>query len=221
MKLLYKIKRVISQIFSKSKKEAKYKLHKWKKQLVILDKVVYLLVVILLGILRPDILMIGVYFMLYPYILLTARKTAFYHLCVSSLIALIWVFIAKNQYGYNKEMLIIFGLNSFPLFAWASGLFGVYLIYSYWEHKFKFVSPIKKIMLFVAFYWPILISVETIAYHIFNIKNLSTAVYTGLPICDCIHAPGWMQISYFSLGPIYFGICELIGLKNPYHKTKV
>ena len=128
--------------------------------------------------------------------------------------------IANNQYGYNRNVMTIFGLSSFPLFAWACGLFAAYLIYSHWEHKFKFVNFIKKTLLFIAFYWPLLISIETIAYHVFNIKNLSAAAYAGLPICDCIHAPLWMQISYLALGPLYFIICELIGLENPHHVKK-
>jgi hypothetical protein len=217
MNSLNKLKGRLSHIFSKPEKEIEYKFHKWKKKLLFADNAIYVLVVILLGVFRPDALMIGVYFLLWTYLFLTSRKSAFNHLFVSSIIALIWVLIANNQYGYNKEMLVVFGLNSFPLFAWASGLFAAYLIYSHWEHKFKFSSPIQKMMLFIAFYWPILISVETIAYHIFNIKNLSTAIYAGLPICDCIHAPIWMQISYLALGPLYFGICELIGLENPHH----
>jgi hypothetical protein len=220
MSPISKIKDWLLKKFSKSEKEFEYEFHKWKKQLIIADKAIYVLIVILLGVFRPDTLMIAVYFLLYPYLLLTARKSAFYHLFIASIISLVWMLIANNQYGYNRNMLIVFGLNSFPLFAWASGLFAAYLIYSHWEHKFKFASPIKKMLLFIAFYWPILISVETIAYHIFNIKNLSTAVYAGLPICDCIHAPIWMQVSYLALGPLYFGICELIGLENPHHIKK-
>jgi hypothetical protein len=220
MYLVNKVKEGLSRIFSKPEKEVKYEFHKWKKQLIIADKALYVLVLLLLGIFHRDALMIGVYFMLYPYLFLTARKTAFYHLYVSSFIALIWMLIANNQYGYNRKMLTFFGLNSYPLFAWAAGLFAAYLIYSHWEHKLHYASFVKKMLLFVAIYWVILISVETIAYHIFNIKNLSTAVYAGLPLCDCIHAPKWMQLSYFALGPIYFAVCEFLGLENPHHIKK-
>lgn len=211
------IEKEVSEKFLESEKEIKYEFHKWKKQLIIADKIIYVFVVLLLGVLRPDALMIGVYFMLYPYLFLTARKSAFYHLFISSIIALIWMIIVKNQYGYSREMMAIFGLNSFPLFAWASGLFATYLIYSHWEHILRKQGWLKKMLLFVAFYWPILISVETIAYHVFNIKNLATTAYVGLPICDCIHAPRWVQISYLALGPLYFAVCELIGLENPHH----
>lgn len=211
-----RVKDSISKFFSKPEKDRVYKFHKWRKQLIFIDLVIYLIVIILFGIIRPDILMISVYFMLWAYLFLTARQTAFYHLFVSSIIAIIWTLIANNQYGYNQKMLIIFGLNAFPLFSWALGLFTAYLIYSHLELNLKYPSWIKKMILFVAFYWPILILIETIVYHIFNIKNLSTSMYTGLPICDCIHAPVWMQIGYLALGPIYFLICELVGLDNPH-----
>jgi len=192
----------------------------WKKQLIIADKALFALVVILLGIFRPDALLIGVYFMLYPYLFLTARKVVFYHLYVASVIALIWLLITNNQYGYNREMLLFFGLNTFPLFAWATGLFAVYLIYSHWEHNIERAGFVKKIALFIAIYWPLLIAVETIAYHLLAIKNLTTAQYAGLPICNCLHAPVWMQVSYLFLGPIYFVICELLGLENPHYIKK-
>lgn len=221
MSLLNKIKNRVSLIFSQSEKEVGYEFHKWKKQLVFADKTISVFIIILLGVVRPDVLVIGVYILLYPYLFLTARKNAFYHLYLSSLIALIWMIVTNSQYGYNQEMLTIFGLNTFPLFAWASGLFAVYLIYSHWEHKLKYASFIKKMILFVAIYWTILILVETIAYHIFDIKNISAAIYAGLPICDCIHAQKWMQISYLAIGPIYFGICKLIGLENPHHIKKI
>lgn len=203
-----------SETFSKSRGQFKQGFHKWRMQLVIAYKILYVIVAILFGIFRPDALIIIIYFMLYPYLFLTRRKEAFSHLFVSSLVALIWVIISRDQYGYNYKTLTIFGLNTFPLFAWASGLFIIYLIYSHLELKFKNINLLKKIILFVAFYWPMLIFFETIAYHVFNIHNLPTSMYVGLPICNCMHAPVWMQISYFALGPLYLLICELLGLKN-------
>lgn len=210
----------IKKRLKKLDKKAVYEFHKYKKQLVIADKLLYVFVVILLGLLRPDLLMIGVYLMLFPYLLLTARKGAFTHLFIASGVALIWMLIANKEYGYNTTMLKIFGINSYPLFAWAAGLFAAYLIYSHWEHILKKDTLVKKLLLFSAFYIPVLIGVETIAYHLFSIKNLAAASYAGLPLCDCIHAPRWMQISYILLGPIFFGICEFIGLENPHHIRK-
>lgn len=222
MNLLNKKKSDVSLSFSKQKKGSEFEFHKWKKQLIIADELISVIVIILLGFLRPDALVIGVYLLLWPYLILTARKSAFYHLLVSSIISIIWMSIANSQYGYKIKIVTVFGMSSFPLFSWALSLFATYMIYSHWEHKFKFSNPVKRMLFFIAFYWPILIGVETIAYHIFDIKNLTTAIYTGLPICNCIHAPLWMQISYLTLGPLYFIICELIGLENPHHikKTK-
>lgn len=201
------------------KKEVKYEFHKWKRQLVVADIVVSFIVValILFGVFRLDFLMVWVYLLIYPYLFLTARKNAFYHLYVSSLMALVWVFIANSNYEYNKVALKIFGLNAYPLFAWACGFFAVYMIYSQWEHKIKSVSFLKRFLLFTGLYLVFLIFVETFAYHVFGIMDIATVSYSGLPICDCIHAPVWMQIAYLSMGPIYFGICELIGLENPHH----
>lgn len=153
-------------------------------------------------------LLIIVYILLLFYLFLF-RKVLLKYLLVSSIVSLVWILIANNQYGYNKDVLFIFGLNTFPLFAWALGLFAVYLIYLYVLKKFEFVG-IKKGLLFVAFYWPLLILGETIGYHVFNFKNLSAAVYAGLPICNCLHAPLWMQVAYFGLGPLYFVICEFV-----------
>jgi hypothetical protein len=217
-----KIKKRVSGVFSKPKKEVKYEFHKWKKQLVVADIAVSFIVValIFLGVFRLDFLMVWVYLLIYPYLFLTARKNAFYHLYVSSLMALLWVFIANSNYEYNKVALKIFGLNAYSLFAWASGFFAIYMLYSHWEHKVKFVSFIKRLALFTAFYWVLLISVETIAYHVFGLMDMAVVMYSGLPICNCMHGPLWMKVSYFVMGPIYFIICELLGLENPRHVIK-
>jgi hypothetical protein len=222
MDLFSKITKRVSRGFSRPEKKVKYEFHKWKKQLIIADEIISVSVIILIfiGVFSRAYLMIGVYLLLYPYLFLTARKNAFYHLYVSSVIALIWVFIANSHYVYNQFSLNFFGLNAYPLFAWASGLFAVYIIYSHWEHKIKSRSFIKKLGLFIVIYWVLLIVVETLAYHVFNIVDVANISYLGLPICDCIHAPRWMQLVYFLMGPVYFIICELLGLENPHYMTK-
>lgn len=176
------------------------------KQLTTKDILFLVIALLLLMFFQSSILLIAIYLSIYPYLLLTGRKNSIKYLLISSGVALIWVLIAKNQYGYNREMLTLFKLNLFPLFAWASGLFGTFLIFS---------SFSKKIRYFAIFYWFVLILAETVAYHFFNIKNLATAQYEGLPICDCMHAPLWMQMSYFSMGLIYFGVCKLIQQFSP------
>lgn len=197
--------------------EIRYEFHKWKKQLVIADIIISIVIFALLAIFRPDLLLLVSFFLIFIYLFLTARKNATYHLLVSSIIAFLWVIIARDYYGYNKDMIVLFGINLFPLFAWASGLFMIYIIYSHWEHILKYGGFFKKILLFSAFYIPLLLIGETIAYHLFGIHNIATGMYVGLPLCNCIHAPIWMQISYILMGPIYFIICDFIGLENPHH----
>ena len=200
------------------KKEIKYEFHKWKKQLLISDKVITLLVILFLGLLSPDYVVIAAYFIIIPYLILTRRKVLFYHLMVSSAVALIWMLIAKNEYSYNQDFLIIWGIDLFPLFSWATGLFAIYVIYSHYEHILNEQSFIHKLLLFIAFYFPFIIGAETIAYHFFNIYNIAAVAYPGLPICDCIHAPRWMQAAYFAMGPIFFAVCHILKLENPHFK---
>lgn len=197
-------------------KKIEYEFHKWRKPILTIDIIISILVIILLGFMRPDYLVIAVFFLAIPYLIFSKRKIALYHFLVSIIIAFIWMIIAKNQYGYNHKFLIILGINTFPLFAWALGLFSIYMIYSYLEHLLKEKGFIKKIILLCIIYFPLLLIIETIAYYLFNIHNLATSQFQGLPICNCIHAPSWMQISYFALGPIFFTICYLLKLENPH-----
>ena len=47
-------------------------------------------------------------------------------------------------------------------------------------------------------------------YYLFNIHNIATSQFPGLPICNCIHAPTWMKIVYFSMGPVYYSGTMLV-----------
>ena len=105
------------------KQEIKYEFHKWKKQLLIADKIIIILIVLFLGLVSPDYVVIAAFFLIIPYLILTQRRSLFYHLVVAFLVALIWMLIAKNEYGYNQDFLTLAGINLFPLFAWATGLF--------------------------------------------------------------------------------------------------
>jgi len=197
------------------KKENKHAFHKWKKQVLIADKIITVIVFLLFALFRPDYLLIIAYILLIPYFLITERTFMFKHMLVSSAIAFLWMMVGKNQYAYNQEFLLIFGINTFSLFAWALGLLLAYMIYSHYEHVLKKEGFLPKLLLFVAFYWPLLIAVETIAYHVFNIHNVATAAYQGLPLCNCMHAPAWMKAVYFMMGPLYFSICYALKLENP------
>jgi len=161
---------------------------------------------------------IAAYFLVIPYLVLTQRKMLLYHFIVASIMAFTWMLVAKNEYGYNSNFLMIAGINLFPLFAWATGLFGAYIIYSHFEHILSGQGIIRKFLSFSVFYWLMLIVVETIAYHFFEIQNFTTIACQGLPIFGCIHAPCWMQIAYFAMGPIFFVICSVLKLENPHSK---
>ncbi len=216
---MYNIKS-LNSVEKKAVHEIKYEFHKWKKQIVIADIVISIFIILLLGIFRPDYVVMAAYFFTIPYLLLTQRKILSYHLLVASSVAFIWMLIAKNEYRYSRDFAAIAGISMFPLFAWATGLFAIYLIYSHYEHILKKEGFIRKLLLFLAFYWLFLIVSETVVYHTFNIHNLATAEYKGLPICGCIHAPLWMQVSYFLLGPIFFTVCYILRLENPHFRIK-
>lgn len=189
----------------------------FSRSVMIADKLICAGVLLSLGFsgLRADITMVAVYVLLYPYLYLTGRRLAIRHLLVASLVAGCWFFIAKGQYGYNREMLLIGGYTVYPLFAWAVGLFGVYLMYSYWVRIFPNRTLPGKLIFFVVLYWSLLFGSEILAYHFFHFRNIATANYAGLPLVDCIHVPGWMQAAYLLNGPLYFLICEFSGFADP------
>lgn len=163
---------------------------------------------------RLDYIEIAIYLFLVIYVIFTRRKILFYCLLASSGIALIWLLIAKNQYAYSEYSMTILDLNVIPLLGWAAGLFWGYLIYLQIEYFLKKKSFLRGLLVFVAFGWPLLIVGETISYHVLKVHNIPTAAYPGLPLCDCIHVPPWMQVAYFTIPVIYFSICYLIRLVN-------
>ncbi len=182
------------------------------------DAVVIILALLFLKFFRPDYIVIVAYFFAILYLIFTKRKSQIYCLAVASAVALIWMLIARNEYGYNSNFLTVLGINLFPLFAWALGLFALYIVYSHCERFLKERGFTRKLLLFIALYWPILIIIETIGYRFFNIHNLSAATYQGLPILGCIHAPRWMQIVYFAMGPIFFVTYSMLKPEYPHSK---
>jgi predicted neutral ceramidase superfamily lipid hydrolase len=185
--------------------------------LLSLDWAVFVVSFSLYHVFRPDILAIAVYLSLFAYIFLTGRKRDLPYIIIASLMSLTWMLVSHDNYGYNRDLIVIQGYNIFPLFAWAAGLSGFYLIYLDLEAIFFRNGGLLKHFLIYSFLsLSLLISLETIAYHIFNIKNNATAAYSGLPLCDCIHAPLWMQISYLSIGPLYFLLCRFYDKKVRY-----
>jgi hypothetical protein len=190
--------------------------HRNKRKLSLFDKVLFLSVFFLFLFFRPDLVLMVTFLFLVPFIILTNRKSLIKPLALSFLIALCWMIFAKEQYAYNQNFLSFLGINLFAFFAWSLGLFSSYVLYSHYEHKFHYKNFYKRLIIYSFIYWPSLIILETIAYHFIGIQNIQTAIYSGLPVCDCIHAPSWMKIFYFLLGPIYFIIIKISHVKNPH-----
>ena len=193
---------------------------KRKEQLSVMDMVITIFATMFLGVMRPDKVVMASFVLAFPYLMITRRSALSYHLLVSSSIALAWTAIARKEYGYARQFFSLFGLNAFPLFAWAAGLFATYLIYSRYECLLQEKSYIRKLALFSLIYWPLLIAVETAAYHLFDIRNIAAAAYSGLPVCDCLHAPLWMQAAYFLMGPLFFSICYALKLESPRRRIR-
>jgi hypothetical protein len=185
-------------------------------QVKYLDKGVYLVGLGSLGLFRPDYALAGVLLFLFPYLYYTRRMGAFAHLALAGSVSFLWVLLAHAQYQYNQPLWTFFGLPIFTFLGWTLGLTGAYLLYAHWEQKYA--TPFGKFCAFTLFFWVLLILTESNSYHLFGIQNSLTASFQGLPLCDCIHAPRWMQIAYFLLGPLYFLLCEAIGLEHPHRK---
>lgn len=145
---------------------------------------------------------------------LTHRRNLLKHLFVAVFFGCIWMIISHSEYNYNTSVATIFGINMFSLFGWILGLFASYLIYRGLRNLLGVNKWWKQFILYAVVYVPMLLVVETIGYHTFGIVNMATAVYPGLAVCNCLHAPAWMVASYISMGPIYFATCLIVGLES-------
>jgi hypothetical protein len=183
--------------------------------MLIADIISILLIVVVGFQLGADYTIVFAFLSIIPYLILTGRKKMIKQFLISSTIILLWTLIAKDEYGYNRSFLTLFGVNFFPLFAWACGLFGTYVIFCHFEPFFHKRGSLPKFLIYSFMYWIFLVTMETIGYHVLDIRNVATAHYPGLPILDSMHSPLWMKISYFTLGPIYFLVCNILKRENP------
>ncbi len=181
----------------------------YKKSSILIYVILFILSFSSLYFIRKEIAVGIIYCTILIYLILSKDKMNLINFAIATFVSIIWILIANDEYGYNRKTILIFGYNSFPFFAWAAGLFASYLFYSAIEKRIKSNDILKKTLLYLAIFWPSLIFSEAVGYHYFGIHNIQTAEYRGIPILDCIHAPLWMQISYFLLGPIYYTLCEL------------
>lgn len=169
----------------------------------IFELALLLLFIVLFPFIRKDILVFSFYVIIYFYTIKFKRNSIKY-LGLSTAISIIWVIIAQKYYIYTPDMVEFFGLDVYPLLAWSLGLFSLRELYDHIRPK----NTLKSLIIITLTYIIVLIILETLAYHVAGFKN--PGPYPGLPICDCIHAPVFMQIFYLTIGPVYYLITLLL-----------
>jgi hypothetical protein len=154
---------------------------------------------------HADVILLSSWIIIFIYTTITNRYLSLSHLIISTAIAFCWVFLAQENYGYNHAYIIISGMNILPILAWSLGLIGVSEIFNHFRTKRRLVNFI----LFIPLFWILLVLIETYAFHVIEIRDTMSGNAIGLPFCNCIHAPWWMRIVYFTMGPAYYGLTIL------------
>jgi len=170
------------------------------------------------SLLRLDIILIIIYIATFFYFVYRKNDLKLKEMLIASLVSVVWILISNKQYGYNQNFITVLGYQVFPVIAWSLGLFISIHLFSL-SKTLKRQSFYLKFLAFVLLYWIALIAIETVGYHYLFVHNNATAQYSGLPYCDCMHAPHWMQISYFSLGIIYYLIIKKQKTARTYIKS--
>ena len=178
-------------------------------RIIFLDIISFFLVILFIGLFNYDHVMLVLLITIYPYLKWTGRLRLFVPFGLAIVMSIIWGSIAADQYEYSLKGLQIGFFNLYPVFFWTFGLFVVKLIYSSISRRFENRGFMLKMLIFSSLFWAGLIAAESIVYHVFGVKNLATSGNAGLPLIDAIHAPPWMQICYFLMGPLYFMLIEL------------
>lgn len=131
-------------------------------------------------------------------------------LSLATIVAFLWSYFVRHMYHYNIRFPIILGVNAFPLICWTLALTAGYLSISYVLRRLHITNFALQLVSVIMYYAVWVIVVETVGYHVFGVKDTSTAQYPGLPLCDCLHAPGWMQFAYFALGPAHWVVTQAL-----------
>ena len=126
------------------------------------------------------------------------------------IVAATWTYLARHMYHYNIDFPVIFGLNLFPLTCWTVSLTAGCLSANYLLRTFRIKHRALQLISVIGYYALWLIFVETVGYHVFGVRDVMTGDYPGLPICDCLHAPVWMQFAYFTLGPLHWVVAQAL-----------
>lgn len=150
-----------------------------------------------------EIILLSVYLGLLGTLFALRRVTLLKAAALAFIVALVWTSALRDIYSYNVDTIHLFGVNLYALLGWSLGLLVAYVIYRGAQRVVRAQRLWQKLLVFNVLYIPLLIAVETIAYHVFNVVNSGTATYAGLPLCDCLHAPSWMKFGYLAMGSVY------------------
>ena len=141
---------------------------------------------------------------------MTDPGTVWPYVAVAFVIATAWMVLARKEYRYNRRFAEVLGINVFPLVSWTAGLAVMMMLFDRLATALALRTLAAQAAVFSMVYWILLLAAETIGYHVFNIHNDRTARCRGIPILNCMHAPGWMKAAYFAMGPVMFLSCRLI-----------
>lgn len=155
-----------------------------------------------------ELILLGLYLAILVFLLLARKIQLVLPAIVAFGVAFIWTFVVGDVYGYNTQTVTFFGVNAYALLGWSVGLLVGYILYLGFQRAIRVQKGWQKFTLFNLIYIPLLLVVETTAYHVFNVVNVATSQYAGLPLCDCLHAPLWMQTSYILMGSVYFLVIQ-------------
>ena len=178
-------------------------------RIVYIDILFFVVAILLIGLFNYDYVMLVVLLVIYPYLKISGRLHFFIAFGVAVFLSAVWAYIAVEYYEYSLSGLKLGIFNLYPVFFWTYGLFIAKLIYSGIIHLFKGRKLIIKTLIFSSLFWVGLLVVEFVVYNVFSVKNLATSGNPGLPFIDALHAPVWMQITYFMMGPVYFMLTGL------------
>jgi hypothetical protein len=186
-----------------------------QKKLFWYDLIAIVLIIALLSFVKMEFVVSLAFFLFIPYLIWTKRTHFLRYYLAAILIGFLWGIVANQYYDYTDTWKL-FGLTLFPFLVWPIGLFGVFLLWTHIDRSKKFWV---QLFFFAVLFGILLMGVESLVYHVFHLRNVATALYAGIPLCNCIHAPLGMQIAYFLLGPAYFLLCTLI--KNNFRIQRI
>lgn len=111
-----------------------------------------------------------------------------------------WTAIYKYEY-IGENIFLLQRINIYPLVLWTCGLTCLYIAHTY-------VTKRKYIILLIAIYLLLLFILETIGYHILNIRLASN--YPSLWNSGVIHGSLLLKLFYITAGPVYLFLLHII-----------